>query len=273
MHRQAHASFVLVVIIPLAISVSCTRTVITQPEAKKSTEYLAMYKTDDWTVRRTAVQKLSKFNDPESIDTLIAATEDSHSAVVIEALRALRRHKPAKAFDRISELAEKSSHPNIRWHAIRTLGFYKDPTSAVIFAKGMNDEDWLIREESIKGLLKIDDYSIRFISIPYILQALEDPSANVQRAALKYLRIKDPRIYQKLSKILLDSKDHQQALIEETLKALKGYELDDVTREKVIYYLTHQNQDIRLSAYNVLLSHQKSAKHRKSAIRKKEAVQ
>ncbi len=272
MHRQAHGPVVSVIIV-LAIFASCARPVITQPEAKKSSEYLAMYKSDDWTVRRTAIQKLSKFKDPESIDTLIAATEDSHSTVVIEALRALRRHKPAKALERITELAEKSSHSNIRWHAIRTLGFYKDPTSAVIFAKGMNDEDWLIREESIKGLLKIDDYSIRFISIPYILQALEDPSANVKLAALKYLRIKDPRIYQKLSKLLLDSKDHQQALIEETLKALKGYELDEETREKAIYYLTHQNQEIRLAAYNVLLSHQKSTKYRKSTSRKKETVQ
>lgn len=273
MHRHAHSIFALFTIIILAIAVSCTRPITTQPEAKKSSEYLAMYKTDDWTVRKTAIQKLSKFSDQESIDMLIAATEDSHSAVVIEALRALRRHKPPKALDRISELAEKSPHPNIRWHAIRTLGFYKDPTTAVIFARGVNDEDWLIREESIKGLLKINDYSIRFISIPYILQALEDPSTNVKLAALKFLRIKDPRIYQKLSKILLDSQDHQQALVEETLKALKGYELDDPTKEKVIHYLTHQNQDIRLAAYNTLLVHQKSAKFRKSTTRKKETVQ
>lgn len=273
MHRQTIGPFVLLVIIVLSFAVSCTRPVITQPEIKKSSEYLEMYKSGDWTVRKTAIQKLSKFNDQESIDALIVATNDSHSAVVIEALRALRRHKPAKALDRITELAEKSTHPNIRWHAIRTLGFYKDPTSAVIFAKGMNDEDWLIREESIKGLLKINDYSIRFISIPYILQALEDPSNTVKLAALKYLRIKDPRIYQKLSKILLDSQDYQQKIIEETLIALKSYELDEVTKEKVIYYLTHQNQKIRLAAYSALLSHQKSAKYRKSTITKKETMQ
>ncbi len=272
MHRYTNSSLFLLVIFELVTAVSCARSFVSQPETKTSAEYIAMYKTDDWTIRRSSIQKLSKFNDPESIDALIAATEDSHSAVVIEALRALRRHKPAKALDRISELAEKSTHPNIRWHAIRTLGFYRDPTYALIFARGMNDEDWLIREESVKGLLKINDYSIRFISIPYILQALEDPSNNVRFATLKYLRIKDPRIYQKLSKILFDSKDHQQTLVEETLKAIKGYELDEETREKVIHYLTHQNKNIRLEAYNALLAHQKLVKHRKFFTRKKETT-
>jgi hypothetical protein len=105
------------------------------------------------------------------------------------------------------------------------------------------------------------------------LQALEDPSLNVKIATLKYLRVKDPRIYFKLSKMLFDAKDHQQTLIKETLKALKGYELDDPTKEKVVHYITHQNQDIRLAAYNVLISQQHIAKQRKSATGKKEIVQ
>lgn len=273
MHYQTRTFFALSISVASAIAVTCMRPVITTPEAKKSTEFITMYKSDDWTLRRKAVQQLSKFNDHESIAVLIAATEDSHSAVVIEALRALRKNKPPQALEKITELAEKAPQSNVRWHAIRTLGYYRDPTSAIILAKGLNDEDWLIREESIKSLLKIDDYSIRFISIPYILQALDDPSINVKLTTIKFLRIKDPRIYVKLSKILIDTKEHQQALIKETLKALKGYELDEQTQEKVIHYITHQNQDIRLAAYNTLLSHQKSVRYQKSTSRKKEIAQ
>ncbi len=271
-HSQCILVFVLLIAVQ-TLTLACAQRIIAPTETKKSTECIALYQSDDWTVRKTAVQKISKFNDKESTDLLITATADSHAPVVIEALRGLRRFKPPEALSRVAELAEKSPHPNIRWHAIRTLGYYREPTAAIIFAKGLNDDDWLIREESIKGLLKITDYSIRFISIPYILQALEDPSPNVKIATLKYLRIKDPRIYLKLSKMLSDAKDHQQTLIEETLKALKGYELDDSTKEKVVYFITHQNQDIRLAAYHALISQKHMTKQRKSTTRKKEIVQ
>ena len=46
----------------------------------------------------------------------------------------------------------------------------------------------------------------------------------------------------------------QQALIEETLKALKGYDLEQKTKERVIGFLTHQNVNIRLNAHRVLVS-------------------
>ncbi|MCX7679146.1 MAG: HEAT repeat domain-containing protein [Spirochaetes bacterium] len=218
----------------------------------------------EWTKRKFAITKLSKYSDEKTIDTLISATYDSHTSVVIEALKALRRNKPQKALERVIELAEKSDDANIRWHAIRTLGYYRDATAAVIFAKGLHSDDWLIREESIKGLLKINDTTIRFISIPYILQALDDPSLNVKIAAMKYLNVYDYRIYAQLSKLLVESKEHQHTLLIHLLKALKGYELDSITKEKIINCLTHQNQDIRLAAYEVLITHQKIAKRHKS---------
>jgi hypothetical protein len=228
-------------------------------------QYRRMYESDDWTTRKKAVNRVSRILTPDATGLLLKATYDTHEIIRIEALTGLRRHTPQSALERIKEIAETESSSNIKWHALKTLGYYREPTAALIFAKNLKNEDWLIREESIKGLLKIDDYAIRYVSVPYVLEALGDSSMSVKLTTLKYLHVSDPRIYEKLSGMLMSAGDGQQALIEETLKALKGYELEQKTRDRVIGYLTHQNVNIRLSAHRVLISQKEKAEVDKKA--------
>lgn len=228
-------------------------------------QHRRMYESDDWTARKKAINSASRIHAPEATDLLLKATYDTHATVRIEALAGLRRHMPHKALDRVKEIAESENNINVRWHALKTLGYYREPTAALIFARNLKDDDWLIREESIKGLLKIDDYSIRYVSVPYVIEALGDGSMSVKLTTLKYLQVSDPRIYDKLSAILLSAGDGQQALIEQTLKALKGYELEQKTRDRVIRYLTHQNVNIRLNAHRVLVAQKERAEDDKKA--------
>lgn len=230
-------------------------------------EYSRMYESDDWTVRKKAVAKASRLITPDATELLLKATHDSHATVQIEAISGLRRHKSPRVQERIRELAEISENLNIKWNALKTLGYYREPTAALIFAKNLKHDDWLIREESIKGLLKIDDYAIRYVSVPYVIEALEDPSMSVKLTTLKYLRVTDPRIYNRLTGILLSAENTQLELIDETLNALKEYKLDLKTREKVIGYLTHQNREIRLTAYRVLIAQKELEKKEKASLR------
>lgn len=230
-------------------------------------KYRTLYESGDWTVRKQAVAKASRVLSPEGTDLLLKATEDTHTLVRIEAISGLRRHKTPRALERVRELIETSADHNIRWQALKTMGYYREPTAALLFAKNLKHDDWLIREESIKGLLKIDDYAIRYVSVPYVLEALRDPSMSVKLTTLKYLRVTDPRIYTRLSAMLLSSENRQHTLVRETLNALREYDLDAKTREKVIGYLTHQNRDIRLVAYRVLVAQDERDENRKAPSR------
>ena len=247
------------------IIIACSTDPLLLKKDESIDQYRRMYESDDWTARKNAVARTSRIATPEAAEFLLKATYDSHAIIRIEALTGLRRHTPNRALERIKEIAENESSVNVRWHALKTLGYYREPTAALIFAKNLKNEDWLIREESIKGLLKIDDYAIKYVSVPYVLEALGDSSMSVKLTTLKYLRVSDPRIYQKLSSMLLAAGDSQQALIEETLKALKGYDLEPKTRERVIRYLTHQNVNIRLNAHRVLVARNEKTEEDKKA--------
>ncbi len=230
-------------------------------------KYRSLYESSDWTVRKQAVAKASRILTQEGTDLLLKATSDSHTLVRMEAISGLRRHKSPRARERVREIIETTDDSNIRWQALKTMGYYREPTAALLFAKNLKHDDWLIREESIKGLLKIDDYAIRYVSVPYIIEALRDPSMSVKLTTLKNLRVTDPRIYSSLSAMLLSAENRRHALIQETLNALREYDLDAKTREKVIGYLTHQNRDIRLTAYRVLVAQNERDENRKAPSR------
>ncbi len=138
-------------------------------------------------------------------------------------------------------------------YAIQTLAQYRDPTSAPIFAKGLASDDWLVREESIKGLLTIDDIFIKRISVPYIIQSLNDSRINVRLATLENIKIQNKVIYNELTVIINNEENYNKTnLLNAAIKAINGYLLDKATRERLISFLTHPNTEIRLSSLKVL---------------------
>ncbi len=133
------------------------------------------------------------------------------------------------------------------------LAIGDEPPLAPELAQGLVSDDWLIREESIKGLLMIDDILIEKISVPYIIQALNDPRINVRLTTMEYLKVKDERISAVLSGIINDDENfHKINLLKAALKAIHGYLLDKETRERLIDFLTHPNVDIRILSLGVL---------------------
>ena len=223
-------------------------------------KYASMYESDNWVVRKNAIKEVSKYKSSPAVELLIRATYDTHSAVKIQALIGIGDHTPHQALNRVRSLSESAPEDNVKWHSLKTLGNYRDTMSALIFAKNLESEDWLIREESIKGLLKIDQRTIRYISVPYVIKALNDNSISVKLTTLKYLNLKDPRIYTQLSEILLSASENQQSLIEAVLLALDGYILDETVTEKAVGFLTHQNVKLRLAAYQTLITNSRLRK-------------
>lgn len=250
--RPHFAAFAL--LLAMAFQAGCGAGVqqIKKDERQKAREAAARYENASWQVRRAAVRELAGFKGREVEDLLLRALDDSHSLVRIEALRSLEGTESGKARRRIRALAEYEPNVNVRWQAIRVLGGFRDARDSVVFAKGLSSDDWLIREESIKGLLAIEDFAIRYVSIPYILQALEDPNINVKLAAIEHLTIRDERIYKALASMLDDDSSTRHTLLKALLKALAGYRLDGLTLKRVSALLVHQNAEIRVLALRLL---------------------
>jgi hypothetical protein len=245
---------ILIFIIFLISIHGCTTRYITGDEESKAVQLLYQsYRSDNWQTRKDTITRLCTYNSSEAEDLLIAALDDTHQAVKMEALNCIAAKKPNKAKRNVRQIAEFDKDENVRMAAIQALSKYRDPTFAPVFAKGIASDDWLIREESIRGLLMIDDIVIMRISVPYILQALKDTRINVRLAALENLNVKNKVIYNELSAIINSDENYDKInLLNAAIKAINGYLLDKKTREKIIGYLTHTNINVRISSLAVL---------------------
>ena len=237
----------------IILILSCSKAlIILRDDKAELNNYRKQYKQGDWQRRAHAVIEISKIDIPESSVFLLKAVDDIHPSVTILALDGLSKRQPGIALERIKHLAEFESNKNIRWYALKALAEYRDAKSAPIFVIGIKNSDWLIREESIKGLLMIDDYAIKYVSMPHIIQALYDKKINVRITTMRYLDIKDKRLYSILNKILYKNLKRNNTMLVAVLKALKGYKLDKKTRKTMINLLTHPNRDVRLLSFHVL---------------------
>jgi HEAT repeat protein len=214
------------------------------------------YVAGNWMERRDVVREIVKYFGQDKNDliigTLLVASKDPYSDVRIEAVKGLAIIKSEKALDVIKKIASDDKDGNVRWYAIKELRSFKDPSIAEIYIKGLGSNDWLIREESIKGALTMDDAIIKVKMIPYIIKAINDTSSNVVYTALQKVKTKDARLYQAIANKFNSCSDYNYSLLEASLIALNGYRLDTKTREKVINLLVHDNTHIRLLALRVL---------------------
>lgn len=245
--------FIFLITLLFILSHGCSKNYITDDELKSIKKSAQSYKSDNWETRREAINKICSFNAPEAETLLIEALNDSHSSVKIEALKCISIKTPANAKRLIKEIAEFETDTNIRMYAIRSLARYRDPTDAPVFAKGLANDDWLLREESVKGMLQINDLVIQKISVPYIIQALKDPRINVRLAAIENLNFKDERIYKELAAIINNEDNYNKInLLNITLKSIHGYLLDQKTRARIIDFLAHPNRETRIISLGVL---------------------
>jgi len=209
------------------------------------------YKSDNWKTRLEAIKAVATIKGERAENLIIQALNDPHNAVKIEALQILSKRPIRRARVYIRELALSSQNDNVRWNALRTLSRYRDPRDASIFIFNFTDEDWLIREASIIGLLSIDDYSTKYIHIDVIIKALDDPSISVKFATLSHLNIQHHSLYSKLIQMLY-GQNNPPSLLVAILKALQPYKIEEKDRDKIIEFLTHSNSDVRITALQTL---------------------
>jgi len=209
------------------------------------------YKSDNWKTRLEAVKAVATIKGERAENLVIKALNDPHNAVKMEALQILSKRPIKRARVYIRELALSSQNDNVRWNALRTLSRYRDPRDASIFIYNFTDEDWLIREASIIGLLSIDDYSTKYIHIDVIIKALDDPSISVKFAALSHLNIQHHSLYAKLIQMLY-GENNPPSLLVAILKALQAYKIEEKDRDKIIELLTHSNSAVRITALQTL---------------------
>ena len=180
------------------------------------------------------------------------AAQDPYTSIRIEALKGLARCKDKSTQAAIKKIAADEKSPDVRWYAVKALRVFKDPSDIDVFTKGLQSEDWLIREASIRGLLVLDDETIKKSLIPFIIQAINDPEASVALTALRRLKIKDGKLYRTIVDKFNSCNEYNYSLLMATLIALNGYKLDEKTKNKVINLLVHPNIKIRILALRVL---------------------
>jgi len=248
--------FLLIVLSVAAVSAAsgCAgRSILGGPDKdainRKVKEAETLYNSMDWTLRMKAVNDVSQYETSRAEKLLITACHDPHGRVRIEAIRGLSRYDSLRAFEEIRSIAQEEKDGNIQWTALKALGKFKKAEAAPVFVSAMKNNDWMIREAAIAGLLDIENATVEKLSVPAALNALADQNENVRIAALVHLRIADPKIYKVLSRQAADSKNYTKVTyLKAVLKAISLYRFDRETRKAVVEYITHPNADIRVLA-------------------------
>ena len=213
------------------------------------------YNSDNWETRLNSVKIVSKYSDSvyakNSMLLVIKALDDSHSAVRIESLKVLKKMKATAAEEKIGILALTDENVNARFFAFSALEEYQNIKNENIFIKGVNDKDWLVKEASLKGLMKINDPEIQIKYIDLILSAMKDKKISIRLACISNITIQDPLIYIELAEII-NNKESSLYILKAALAKIKGYKIDDKTKSRIITLLTHRDKEVRILSLQAL---------------------
>jgi HEAT repeat protein len=214
------------------------------------------YARGNWMDRRDAVREIVRYVGPQKNDliigTLKVAARDAHPAVRIEAIKCLPAVRSEETLALLKQAATVDRDGNVRWHALQSLRLIRDPSAADTYIAGLSSDDWLVREESIRGILDLDESTVRPRLVPAIIRALGDPRSSVVITTLLNLKVRDDALYRAITARLFACSDFDYSMLEAALTALEGYSLDPKTKEKVINLLVHNNYRIRVLALRAL---------------------
>ncbi len=263
--------FSITIIILVLFPNGCKRNLLKTEKAniERIKSEVKNYLTTNWEKRLKTVKELTKYenkNDNRILEfSLIAASRDNHPEVRIEALKGLAKLKTEEALPRIREMALSDPSDNVRWYAFKALSLYSDPGLINVFIQGFNDDDWLIKEASLVGILLIDDESVYRKKITYTVLALRGSIESIQKTALETCNIQSPEIFREIKKIFLELENRDYTMLKAVLKALDGYKIDDETKDRLVELLLHSNREIRLLSLSVLKTDLKKRKKEASS--------
>lgn len=213
------------------------------------------YNSENWGIRLKSIKSISKYSGTvyakNSLLLVFKALDDSHSEVRIESLKILKKMKASAAEEKIGNIALSDENANVRYFAFTALGEYKSIKNENIFIKGLDDNDWLVNEASLSGLMKIDDPEIQIKHLDIILRAIVNTNVSIKLAAISNINIKDPLIYAELIKII-NNKKSGLSILKVALEKVKGYKLDKITKKRMIELLTHRDKKVRILSLQVL---------------------
>lgn len=246
----------ILLIITLFLS-ACGRNQFTEDAAIQKDITIAVnnYNSDDWEIRLNSIKSISKYSDTvyakNTLLLLFKALNDPHSELRIEALKILKKMKAPGTEEKIGEIATDDENSNVRYYAYSALEEYRDIKNEDIFLQGLDNKDWLVREASLQGLMKIDDPEIQIRHLDTIISAMNDQNVSIKLTAISNISIKNPLIYDELSKII-NNEDSGRYLLKAALQKIRGYKLDLKTKKRLIQLLTHRDKNIRLLSLQAL---------------------
>jgi HEAT repeat protein len=244
-------------IIFAVFDISCMnlQVVETETDLDVTAKAETLYQSPLWTDRVHAIDLVSGINSEKAETLLVKASGDEYSRVRIESLDSLAKFKTLKAFEAVKNCAENETEKSVKWTAIKSLAQFQNPLAAPIFIQALTHDDWLIREEAIRGLLAIHDSATEKLSVDIILRTLLDPSENVRIAALSNMRVGNPVIYSVIKIQISDVKNRSRfTYLKALLTALLNFKLDDNVRKIVVTLITHPNSEIRVLALRCVKS-------------------
>jgi HEAT repeat protein len=213
------------------------------------------YNSENWEIRLLAIKSISKYSDTvyakNSLLLLIKALDDPYSEIRIKALKSLKKIKASAAEGKIGYLALTDENPNVRYFAYLALEEYTNIADEDIFLQGLNNDDWLVKEAALRGLMRIDDQAIQIRHINIIINCIKNKNTAIRLTAIQYLTIKSTLIYDELADIIND-KTSGLSVLKAALSEIKGYKFDIKTKMRIIELLTHRDKNIRLLSLQAL---------------------
>ncbi len=201
--------------------------------AKASAEIIKLLTSNDYWVRKKAVDSLCKLKDPSSVRPLMAQLEverdpkiksviiatlgelgDPESArklvrlisdddIVVRqmVIEAVEKTADTSIVDDVIYLVKDSGDVNVRRAGVEILQNIKDPKATAVLIKGMRDSDWWVREISTDALttMKSEDLTSK------IQELFKSDDENVRRAAVEFFkRMPDESTFEPLLTLLKD---------------------------------------------------------------------
>ena len=248
---------ILYILIIVSLLPACGSSRFTE-DARMQREIIAAvnnYNDENWEIRLNAIKSISKYSNTvyakNSLLLLIKALDDSSSEVRIEALKSLKHIKAAAAEEKIGDLALTDQNNNVRYFAFRALEEYTNMTNEQIFLQGLKNNDWLVKEAALRGLMRIDDHAIQVKHIDIIIDCIKSKNTAIRLTAIQYLEIKSTLIYDELADIINDQTSGLTVL-RAALTEIKGYKFDIKTKMRIIELLTHRDKNVRLLSLQAL---------------------
>jgi HEAT repeat protein len=234
----------------------CTSSKLTEDAIQRDiTSAVKDYNSDNWETRLKALKRISRYLNTvyakNSFLLILIATEDPHSEIRIETLKILKAMKAPAAEERIRNIAVSDTNANVKYFAFSALEEYGNKNNEGAFLAGLKDNDWLVKEAALRGLMKINDPDIQKKHIQIIIKAINDKNISIRITALSNLSIRDPLIYTELTKII-SNKDSSSTMLKAALNSIKGYKIDEITKAKIINLLTYNDQQVRILSLQVL---------------------